>query len=318
MNLFKRTKGSSNSANANGQRRTKSNAHYVAAPSTPVSKSSKIHHAYDNQISPDSTKSPQSTTGKQRNSVFKKFKNLFRKSSKTSPSSACHKHPLTSRQVSGSNVSNYYSNNTDGFEVILEGDRLQYEESPKKEPTSNQIKLCGTEQSCDPLVNWDSFINILAGNLNDFYHLFSGGEKESSVDTVRNGNQSYNVNPDIVESSEFNAHSTMGTSRRSLSFLQQGTGVQETAAIETTLEQGQAARSSLSQRNGHGMVEDERIEIHPYNRKNDAPISAGIANQSQSENFPPSFQSSKNTAPEEEIYDTSFTLNFLKVRSYCK
>jgi hypothetical protein len=341
MNLFRRTKGSSSRSTALRHKETNGPS---AAPSTPISKS-KIQYAYKNQTSPNSTKSSESASGKKKKSVLKKFKNLFRKSPKTSPSSNFPKHSLTSRGTPAGDVSNYYSNNTDGFEVILEGDRLQYEENPSKEPTSGQIKLCGTEQTCDPLVDWENFINILAGNLSGFYDLFGGDEKESSLNASRNGKQSNIGNPAKVESSELNVQSTSGVNRRSLSFLQ-GTGVQEHAAIETTLEQGSMAtsyqrdhvgnsfsshsvnkKSHFSSSTSRGMKEEETIEIHPYNRKNDAPISEvsntnsaksrATANQSQPLTTHPPFQSSKNNTPEEEIYDTSFTLNFLKVRISC-
>jgi hypothetical protein len=221
---------------------------------------------------------------------------------------------------------------------------LQYEESPSKEPAPNQIKLCGTQQTCDPLVDWDNFINILGGNLSDFYHLFGAVEKEPSTDASRNGKQTSVSNRDKVDRSELNAQSTIGANKRSLSFLQ-GTGVQEHAAIETTLEQqnvagsyqGNSIGNSFSTHSGNkntnfssgasrGMEEDEKIEIHPYQRKNDAPIldtspkrmlpinPRDTFNQTHSAFFSSLQTSTKDTTPEEEIYDTSFTLNFLKVR----
>jgi hypothetical protein len=303
------------------------------------------------------------TSGKQKKSPFKKFKNLFQKSPKTSPSNKNNhntSYSLTSRNISASgNVSNYYSNTTDGFEVILEGGQLQYEENPSADSNSNQVKLCSTEHNCQPLFDWDYFVSVLTGNLNDIYHLFNDkGTNATTADVGEYGNRSGLVHgpigakntpqkPNLHEKQPNYSHS----SRRSLSFLN-GTGVQEHAAIETTLEQGSniMPRSRVSAHLGgnttnsssyHSNYEntygynsssaencEERIELHPFKKSNDAPISSAtksnVVNSSSSVSprntnhnlaIPStSSQLSKGNAPEEEIYDTTFTLSFLKVR----
>ena len=295
MKFFKKNKGSS---------KQKAQQDSKAVPSTPTKYSNNNNNNNNNNGTKKKIKSP-----------LKKIKGLFRK--KKAPEQKCL--TLLSPDVHAE-ASRYYSNNTDGFEVILEGHNIQYEENPNKEPPRKPLKICGVEASCAPLSalsDWDNFVSVLSGNFNLF------GQEENdliaapvSASTRRNANHG-NAKMHVKDLPPFQKIVTDSKNREeALPFDEQaGAGAQERSAIETTLEHEQQSK-------------DETMEIHPFKRKNDRPISnilrnkdietetANPAESAEQHNEAiefPSFELPEEDVPDEEIYDTTFTLKFLKV-----
>jgi hypothetical protein len=169
----------------------------------------------------------------------------------------------------------------------------------------------------------------LSGNFNIF-----GVEENNQI--ADNGNAKKNLR----EPPPFQEIVTNSINRdESLPFDEQ-VGAQERSAIETTLEQHNqsedeftTATSGEAQMRNIPSASAETIEIHPFKKKNDGPISNILRNnmrpiendlpEQQTETADsaeqdggiefPSFEQPEEDVPDEEIYDTSFTLKFLKV-----
>jgi len=287
--------------------------------------SNKITQAF---TAPSSSSS--SSKKKKRKSPLKKIKGFFRKKKVPQQTSLT----LVSPEVSNAAASKYYSNNTDGFEVILEGRNLQYEENPNKEPPRKDSGFCGVGNACAPmstLSEWDSFVNALSGNFN---HLIFGDDESIVSLAAPLSTVNANVNGNVNAQHENRAVPPMQeivtmtkSSHESRPFDEQS-GEEERSAIETTLEQNQ---DDLDDDEYLGPSDiGETIEIHPFGKKNDGPIGSLLRNnmehddndllerpvksapQDQAFEFPP-FEQPKEDAPEEEFYDTAFTLKFLQV-----
>jgi hypothetical protein len=288
----------------------------TAAPSTPSTK-------YRNN-----TGNPRTDTNegieKKIKSPLKKIKGFFRK--KKVPEQKYL--TLLSPEVHNAEASKYYSNNTDGFEVILEGRNLQYEENPNIEPPRKDPIICGVQMACAPLSvlsDWDYFVSILSGNFNLF-----GEEENNQIADYENSRE-----PPLFEEIVTNSKNR----DEDLPFDEQ-VGAQERLTIETTLEQHNQSEDEFSTAtSGEAQMRDapsasaETIEIHPFKKKNDGPISNILRNnmrpiendlleqQTETADYVepdkeiefPSFEQPEEDVPDEEIYDTSFTLKFLKV-----
>jgi hypothetical protein len=271
---------------------------------------------------------------KKKKSSLKKIKGFFRKNKPKQKSLT-----LVSPEVSNAKASKYYSNNTDGFEVILEGRNLQYEENPNKEPPRKDSGFCGVVgNACAPmstLSEWDSFVKALSGNFNGLFF----GDDESIAPLaapVSPSNANAQNNSRAIRPMEEIVTTTTTQSKDESLPFDEPRGVQERSAIETTLEQNQDADrdTELKDHEYTGPSDTgETIEIHPFKKKNDGPIgrllksnmehddndilaeTTNSAPQDQAFEFPP-FEQPKEDAPEEDIYDTAFTLKFLQVSVY--
>lgn len=255
-------------------------------------------------------------------SPFKKFKSIFKKKSKK-PIIINNKEnesiTLVSPEVSKESTQ-YYSNNTDGFEIILEGKQVMYEENLNKHETRTNSNLCGATEvsdTCDPLLDWNNFVNLLMPNINGFFDIVYG-EGEASPPNPTTKKKAVVQKPPVPR---------IITQKSSLSMPFDESF--ERSAIETTLEDGPSA--SLAQQPLKG---EETVEIHPYKKVNDGPIHKlrKAAEDSDQDSLaewegdappqdaepaaiavPPVFAPKADVdVPDEEVYDTIFTLKFLK------
>ncbi len=273
---------------------------------------------------------------KKKSSPLKKIKKLFKKrntpvdkqkkrrtfgSRSPQRKKNANKLTLVSPEVGG-DINNYYSNDTDGFEVILDGQRLQYEEnadagggSPEKLTDIDDCHNCGITQACSPLSDWNNFVSLLvAPNLDEIQKFVFGdsgiaapysqsAEQRSPGDGGRRGRLGKHTSPrgkiespagslPFDELKEFNKN---GTIRRRDDIVDHQE--QETVEIQHFSTASSHVRSP--QRpigSGKPLTPPKLTDPIPSRPLNT--ISARLR---------------KTNLPDEEVYDTAFTLQFLKV-----
>lgn len=313
---------------------------------------------------PNATKNKDKS--KKGKSPFRKITRIFKKKKK-STSGKNESLTLVSPEISKEHTE-YYSNNTDGFEVILEGRQMTYEENLKKrKPDANKENhdLCGTStvsEACEPLSDWNNFVNLLLNpNMNGIFDFVYGEDhrdEDRAVNAAASQSRSVAVENRAAPQTHANIRTeeisdppvpkriiTQKSSTMSLPFDES----YERSAIETTLEEPAALQSSSKD---HKQDEAEIVEIHPYKKTADGPVQrlrraaqesdvgadhgedsslafeagngqSGRALQPQVSAtsqepgaipVPPEFES-KADVPDEEVYDTVFTLKFLRVSS---
>ena len=284
---------------------------------------------------------------------LKKLKRIFStKKSKSSPNKKPNANSsgiqLVSPQVT-TNHTKYYSNDTDGFEVILDGSgkQMQYEEKLKNQTTPDNAKsnICGPpDGTCEPLSDWNNFVNLLiAPNINNIFSFVYGEDAADSPSQSPQRKRDKGVNPHYDNGhGHGHGHGVVDKTRASVPrriISKKSSGSlpfdedYERSAIETTLEnpgRGSGDPPVLSQ---SANDEGELVEIHPFDRVNDGPIrnrgtssvqdhsgeNNGNAEEPQSSKeaglFQPFEAKVEGNLPDEEFYDTAFTLKFLRVSS---
>lgn len=278
---------------------------------------------------------------------LKKLKRIFStKKSKSSPNKKSNANSsgiqLVSPQVTTNQTTKYYSNDTDGFEVILDGSgkQMQYEEKLKNQTTPDNVKskICGPpDGTCEPLSDWNNFVNLLiAPNINNIFNFVYGEDAADSPSQSPQRTRGKGVNHRYDNG---HGHGVVDKTRASVPrriMSKKSSGSlpfdedYERSAIETTLEnpaRGNGDPPVLSQSVND---EGELVEIHPYDRVNDGPIrnrgtssvqdhsgeNNGYAEEPQSSKeaglFQPFEAKVEGNLPDEEFYDTAFTLKFLR------
>ena len=303
----------------------------------------------ENNLSTAATDGKKSS--KKGKSPFKKFKSIFKKKKSSKSKNRQNGNAnitLVSPEIS-KEPSMYYSNNTDGFEVILEGKKMMYEENNDArkrrgdwEDNSNLCNPAEVSDTCEPLSDWNNFVNLLfAPNMNGIFDFVYGeGERspdERSPDDSPNrvgGHRGRNGSPRKMTTQEQSPQKRQEPPPIQQIITQKSTmslpfdESYERSAIETTLEPSTIANESGG----------ETSEIHPYNQVKDGPIQRSRddhtndsleedvirAPLSQGDAIPVTptrahLHASKvgENVPDEEAYDTEFTLKFLRVSILC-
>lgn len=127
--------------------------------------------------------SPEKSATSRKKSRSAIIPNIIYNKNNNNPGSSSAKNSLTliSPEV-GEKATNYYSNNTDGFEVILDGKKLQYEadnfEIAHDLANSQDVadmRNCAAGDTCSPLSDWNTFVSLLvAPNLDDIQSFVFG------------------------------------------------------------------------------------------------------------------------------------------------
>lgn len=256
---------------------------------------------------------PQETPKKKSKSKWKKLKRYITGKKKDSDKKELN---LVSPDVQNK-ANNFYSNNTEGYEIVLEGEKnIQYEENPAA-ASPTRTNICGLKDtSCAPsLSDWNYFVNIMSGMFTSPF-----GDEPN----VKSGYNKNEIPTTVLTRSGPNSRGIMRGDSIPFDETQD-----EKLAIETTLEQ-----KGLTDYFPGAQPQDENevAEVHSYRKKNDGPIALEEAQEEKEHDndslmdspvrmgtehvneFPMEQQpfANKNKA-DEELYDTVFTLKFLKV-----
>jgi len=207
---------------------------------------------------------------------------------------------------------------------------VQYEENQRNAELAEEADFtaCGTVEACSPLTDWNNFVSLLmAPNLDGIYDFVYG--HDCSLSPAANKDKG----PPPVDTFESSLHpSNDNDSTSSLPFDEE-VREQERSAIEM---------SSMPSANSFApeVKEEETVEIHQFSRLNDSPIrknrirgpvqrlrefrgndpavsdedSFVASPAAKAAPFLPKIEP-KVDIPDEEAYDTEFTLKFLRVSS---
>lgn len=213
----------------------------------------------------------------------------------------------------GTHPQNYYTTNTDGYEVILEGKQLEfqsdpllYDDSKEQKGTSEMLRNSTTfcaEDACTPLSDFPTFFSLLyAPNMDDIKN-FVFGDTSKNKQTIPAPQTTTGVSPPIAEVVTKSASSSLPfdeeVPNKSTSIVDEDES--------TTDNDGTSVNHVSSFRSQSESIESQKIAKIPINM-NDVPTYQSPKNDKIG------LISSKSTAglSDEEVYDSEFTLRFLR------
>lgn len=211
----------------------------------------------------------------------------------------------------GTQPQNYYTTNTDGYEVILEGKQLEFQSDPllydnskEQKGTSEMLRNSTTfcaEDACAPLSDFPTFLSLLyAPNMDDIKN-FVFGDTSKNKPTISTPQTTADVPPPMAEVVTKSASSSLPFDEEvSKSFMDED---------ESTADNdGTPVNHVSSFRSQSESIQSQKIAKIPINM-NDVPTYQSPKNEKISH------ISSKSTTglSDEEIYDSEFTLRFLRV-----
>lgn len=268
-----------------------------AAFSTPTRSTSQRNSSFN---------TPKSSDKKMRSSPFKKIGKVFSRKKEIKLKSPDVKEGSGDGKTQ--QPQNYYTTNTDGYEVILEGKKLEYQSDPLSYDDSNEKSKTGAgalemscnsttfcaQDACTPLSDFPTFLSLLfAPNMDDIKNfVFGNGTKATAAGAPL-------PMAEVITKSGSSSLPFDEGPNRSVSIMDED---------ESTIDNDGTAVDRVSSVNNQGKsIQSEKIVKIPMNM-NDVPSYNSPKNEKMSH------LSSKSTADlsDEEIYDSSFTLRFLR------